>query len=414
MRFLHLSDLHFGKSIYGTSLIGAGDQPAWVDRFLELVRTETPEAVVIAGDVYDRSAPSAEAVELLSRLLTELARQRIPVLLVAGNHDSAQRLAFARELLGQQGVLISPALTAPGRLAHVTLEDEAGPVTFWLMPYCFPALVGEALGIEAPRSYDEAIRLLLAAQEIDFSQRNVLIAHQNVTANGVEALRGGSETMVGGVGQVDYTAFDGFDYVALGHIHAACPVGRDAVRYAGSPLCYHFDELRQPKKGALLVELGPKGAPPRVETILLPPLHPLREERGEYEAIRDRLLADAREGEYLRVALTDRRVSPEIASFFRELCRARGGVLMEICSEYAPYAGTGGAPSAQAVREKGVEELFADFYAERRGGATPDEDEWALLRYAGEALRRADAHTPPTEDAVAGLIGLLMGRGNEA
>ena len=132
-------------------------------------------------------------------------------MMVAGNHDSVQRLSFAGPLLARQGLHISRPLFGSDRLERVTLNDEYGPVTFWLMPYVYPALIAQAIGEECPRDFDGAVRALLARQNVDFSQRNVLIAHQNVTASGREGLRGGSESMVGGVGQIDYSAFDGFD-----------------------------------------------------------------------------------------------------------------------------------------------------------------------------------------------------------
>ena len=251
MRFLHLADLHLGKSLHGISLLESGDQADWVRRFLELSGELRPDAVLIAGDVYDRSAPSGDAVELLSELLSGLAQQGIPVLLTAGNHDSGQRLGFLKELLGKEGIHIAGTLPKGGKLPCVTLQDPWGPVHFWLMPYVFPALVAQALEDESIRDYDTAVRRLLQAQDIDFSERNVLIAHQNVTANGVECERGGSETMVGGLGEVDVSAFEGFTYVALGHIHAAYPVGRESVRYAGSPLLpFQRDETAAQGPGA--------------------------------------------------------------------------------------------------------------------------------------------------------------------
>ena len=406
MRFLHLADLHLGKSLHGMSLIESGDQNAWADGFLELARSVRPDAVLIAGDVYDRGSPSGDAVELLSKILTALASGEIPVLLTAGNHDSVQRLAFARKLLARQKLYISGSLIENRELCHVTLEDEYGPVTFWLMPYVYPALVAQALGDESLRDYDGAVRALLQAQPLDFAQRNVLIAHQYVTANGTEGLRGGSESMVGGLGQIDYSAFDGFDYVALGHIHAAYSVGRPAVRYAGSPLCYHFDETRQTRKGPVLVELGAKGGELRTETLYIPPLHPLRELKGSYEDLCREELAQERKGEFLRVVLTDRRVSPETAEFFRSLCRLRGSQLMELCSEFEP-GGSFSAGAAEAIREKSVEELFADFYAERSGGTAPDERDWELLSYAGELMRHAEQHLPPDSAAVTKLLDRL-------
>ena len=344
MRFLHLADLHFGKSIYGTSLLENGDQGAWVDRFLALAESIRPDAVVIAGDVYDRGAPSGDAVQLLSRMLTGLSALSIPVMMCAGNHDSVQRLSFARPLLAREGLHISGSLYADPMLSHVTLRDEYGPVTFWLMPYVFPALIAGALGDESLRDSDSAVRALLNAQPVDWTTRNVLIAHQNVTANGTPGERGGSESMVGGVGQIDYRCFEGFDYVALGHIHAAYPVGRETVRYAGSPLCYHFNELRQPEKGPVLVELGAKGTPPEIRVLTIPPLHPMRELRGSLEELRASELAVPRQNEYLRLVLTDQRLSPEISAFFEELFGSRGSILMERCSEYDPFRETGSAP----------------------------------------------------------------------
>ena len=407
MRFLHLSDLHFGKSIHGVSLLENGDQPYWAERFLELTRAVRPDAVVIAGDIYDRSAPSGAAVALLDRLLTELAGLGVPVLLVAGNHDSGQRLAFASGLLARQRLHIAGVLSPSGKLDRVTLTDEHGPVTFWLLPYVFPAMIAQVLEDESLRDYDTAVRRLLAAQDIDFSARNVLVAHQNVTAGSAEAVRGGSESMVGGVGQVDYTAFDGFDYVALGHIHAAYPIGRESVRYAGSPLCYHFNETRQAPKGPVLVMLGAKGETPGIETLPLPPLHPMRELRGGYEELRDRELASQARGEYLRVVLTDRRVTPEIAAFFRDLAAARGSVLMEFVSEYRPFAGEAEAPASPDAREKTVEELFADFCAERTGSDLSEADA-ELLRRVGELQRHAPQQTAPEPAAVEGLLAFLL------
>ena len=401
MRFLHLADLHFGKTIHGVSLLENGDQPFWVEQFLILAKEIRPDAVLIAGDVYDRSAPSGDAVQLLDRMLTDLAALEIPVLLVAGNHDSGQRLAFASSLLKERKLHIAGLLPQGAALEHVTLRDEYGPVTFWLLPYVFPALAARALADESVRDYDTAVRRLLEAQDVDFTQRNVLIAHQNVTASGAEATRGGSESTVGGVGQVDFTAFDSFDYVALGHIHAACAVGREAVRYAGSPLCYHFDEIRQPAKGPVLVDLGEKGSAPKIQTLQLAPLHPMREWKGDYNTVRDTLLGAEGRGEYWRIVLTDRRVTPECAAFFRSLAESRGCNLMELQSEYRIFSGEGKTPAMGTAEQKTVEELFEEFYTERCGGEEPAEPDRALLHFAGERLRHREGPIPGEKDVKA-------------
>lgn len=412
MRFLHVADLHLGKMLHGVSLLENGDQPAWVEGFLKLAEERKPDAVLIAGDVYDRSAPSGDAVELLSRLLKGLAALEIPTMLVAGNHDSGQRLAFLDELLAKQGVHIAGVPGPGGKLEKVTLQDEHGPVHFWLLPYVFPALAARVLGDESIRDYETAVRRLLEAQEIDFSQRNVLVAHQNVSHAGTEAERGGSETMVGGLGQVDDSVFEGFRYVALGHIHAAVAVGRKSVRYAGSPLCYHFNEIKQPKKGAVLVELGAPGTEPVIKTLELPPLHPLRELRGPWKELRDRELALERRGEYLRVVLTDSRVTPEIGDFFRSLAQARDSRVLELVSEYDPFSGQTAETAGQ--REKSVEELFAEFYAARCGGEDPSEEDLALLRFAGERLRHRESSDGDLRQDIDALLQFVLEQEAEA
>jgi exonuclease SbcD len=266
--------------------------------------------------------------------------------------------------------------------------------------------------MEGLRDYDAAVRALLSRQGVDFSQRNVLIAHQNVTANGVESIRGGSESMIGGVGQVEYTAFDGFDYVALGHIHAAYAVGRDTVRYAGSPLCYHFDETRQREKGALLVEIGEKGTPVKIETLTIPPLHPMREIRGAFEEILAMESANVTRGEYLRVVLTDCRIDAKKRDALTALFKARDCKLLDFTSDYVREMGTSSAPSSRGVKEKPMEQLFAEFYEERNGGEAPDEAAMVLLGFAGEQLRHADTSVEPTREDVERLLAELM-RGEE-
>ncbi len=387
MKLLHLADLHFGKMLHGVSLLENGDQTDWVEKLLEIVAEKRPDAVVVAGDVYDRGMPSGAAMQLLSTMVTGISELGVPVLIAAGNHDSGQRLGCFKDILSKQNVYISGVLQR--ELTRVTLTDACGPVTVWLLPYVFPAAVAQALDDDAIRDYDTAVRRILAEQNVDFSRRNVIVAHQNVTKGGVEGVRGGSESVVGGVGQVDYTAFDGFDYAALGHIHAAYAVGRESVRYAGSPLCYHFDELRQPKKGPLLVELGEKGTEPRIETLMIPPLHPMRELRGTY----DELTAEASRcgrGEYVKLVLTDRAMTPEISAYFEAFFQARDSVLMERTSEFRRFTGESDSPEMQELESKSVEELFADFYTERAGGE-PHEDDAALMRFAAELLRNSDA-----------------------
>lgn len=386
MRFLHLADLHLGKSLYGVSLIDNGDQIFWAERFLKKVSELKPDAVVIAGDVYDRSAPSGDAVMLLNHILTELEQMGIPVMLIAGNHDSGQRLSFAGDILAKQRIYI--AGVAETEVLHVTIpeKDGTGEVTFWLIPYLFPALAAQKLEDDSVGDYETAMGKLLERQEIDFSKRNVLVAHQNVGANGREAQRGGSESMAGGVGQMDYRVFDGFDYVALGHIHASCYVGRREVRYAGSPLCYHFDETKQPAKGLLLVELGEKESGAEITPVPIAPLHPMREIRGTCEEILEEAEKGKEEKEYLKIVVTDQRVTPELSETLRELFGKRGSLIMEMVSAFREF-GTVSALPGKHNEAKSIEEYFEELYRERKAQAEPDEKDRELLRFAAGQVR---------------------------
>ena len=417
MRIFHVADLHFGKSIYGLSMLE--DQKYWCEQLLQLCDQRKPDAVLIAGDVYDRAAPGGDAVELLDHLLTALAERGILVLMVAGNHDSGQRLAFARTMLAAQKVHIAGSIDRKtGRIDQVYLEDPDGfgPVRFWLMPYTYPEQIRLALGEgseENCRTYGEAVQALLEKQDINSNERNVIIAHQNVTADGRETERGGSETMVGGVGQIDYHVFDDFDYVALGHIHSGYPVGRPQVRYAGTPIHYHFDELRRQEKGIVEVLLEAGDQPPKISTLPVRPLHPMRMIEGKRQEVYDQLAEDEGRDEYVGITLTDERITPETAGYLRELLRIRGSRLLLLQSTYAEFAGRGAAAAAEAVREKAGEDLFADFYEEQTGGDPPDEDEYDLLKFAADLIRRREAGQPLQEKEIDRLLEHAGTRGGE-
>lgn len=472
MKFFHISDLHLGKTIYGRSMLE--DQRYWIDRVLELCDQRKPDAVLISGDVYDRAAPGGDAVELLDRFVSRLADRRIPVLMIAGNHDSGQRLSFGRTMLAHQNVHIAGNIDMrDGSISRVILEDPegAGPVTFWLLPYIYPELVSLALkgagsnpekaesnpekagsnpekaasgpeksgpeperkkdpqstgtdgemtapdpqdsGEEAQlRTYDEALRALLDAQDMDPDSRHVILSHQNVTAGGVEVERGGSETMVGGVGQIDFTAYDAFDYAALGHIHSSYPVGRPQVRYAGTPICYHFAETRQENKGLLEVRLGPKGETPQVKTLPVRPLHKMRFLEGTREDIYRILEEDPGRGEYLGVRITDERITPQTASYLRQLLEGRGSFLLELLSSHTVFHQGSGSP-AESVEEQAVEDLFADFYRDQSGGVPPEDEEYEMMQYVGELVRRTDPHQPLREEDVDRILAHAAKLGGE-
>lgn len=298
MKFLHLADLHLGKRVNGFSMLE--DQAHILRQILAILDDEQPDGVLIAGDVYDKSVPSVEAVELLDGFLTELRARGVPVLLISGNHDSPERLAFGGRVMDSCGIHISPVYD--GALAPVTLQDAFGPVHVWLLPFVKPAHVRRWFPDADIESYTDAVAEAVAHMDIDAAARNVLVTHQFVTGG----TRSGSEELsVGGTDNVDSGIFAPFDYVALGHLHGAQHIGRETIRYAGSPLKYSFSEARQ-HKSVTVVTLGEKGDV-QVRTVALTPLRELREIRGSYDELTARSFYEhtTYRSDYLHLILTD-------------------------------------------------------------------------------------------------------------
>ena len=298
MKFLHLADLHLGKRVNGFSMLE--DQAHILRQILAILDDEQPDGVLIAGDVYDKSVPSVEAVELLDGFLTELRARGVPVLLISGNHDSPERLAFGGRVMDSCGIHISPVYD--GAVAPVTLHDELGPVHVWLLPFVKPAHVRRWFPDADIESYTDAIAEAVAHMDIDTAARNVLVTHQFVTGG---ARSGSEELSVGGTDNVDSSVFAPFDYVALGHLHGAQHIGRETIRYAGSPLKYSFSEARQ-HKSVTVVTLGEKGDV-QVRTAALTPLRELREIRGSYDELTARSFYEhtTYRSDYLHLILTD-------------------------------------------------------------------------------------------------------------
>lgn len=298
MKFLHLADLHLGKRVNGFSMLE--DQAHILRQILAILDDEQPDGVLIAGDVYDKSVPSVEAVGLLDGFLTELRARGVPVLLISGNHDSSERLAFGGRVMDSCGIHISPVYD--GALAPVTLHDTFGPVHVWLLPFVKPAHVRRWFPDADIESYTDAVAEAVAHMDIDTAARNVLVTHQFVTGG---ARSGSEELSVGGTDNVDSGVFAPFDYVALGHLHGAQHIGRETIRYAGSPLKYSFSEARQ-HKSVTVVTLGEKGDV-QVRTAALTPLRELREIRGSYDELTARSFYEhtTYRSDYLHLILTD-------------------------------------------------------------------------------------------------------------
>lgn len=399
MKFLHLADLHIGKIVNSYNLIE--DQRFALEAILDMAVARQVDALVLAGDIYDKAQPSAEAIALVDWLLTEACRRDIKVLGIPGNHDSDDRVAYAQGILKNQGVFFPPRFD--GNVAQVKLSDEHGPVTFWLLPFLKPAHVRPYFpDAEIGTSYTEALRCVLDACEMNHTQRNVLVAHQFVTATGVETERTASELNLGGIDNVDASIFDTFDYVALGHVHRPQRIGRDTCRYAGSLLKYSFSEARFPKS-AVLVTLEEKkddtpGSCVRFEQVTYPVLHDLREIRGPLDDLtNDALIPAEGRNDYLHVTLTDEFAHPDALARIR----ATYPNVMAIDREVA--TGTGPESDHPTANPDDLDplKLFEDFFEAQMGKApSPLQEDIArttMEQVLETAAQGVDESTTPNE-----------------
>lgn len=301
MKLMHLADLHLGKRVNGFSMLE--DQEYILNQILDLMEEEQPDALLMAGDVYDKPIPPAEAVNLMDRFLTSVSSRGIPVYMISGNHDSADRVAFGHSLMERSGIHISPVYD--GSIAHYSAEDSWGKINFYLIPFLRPSTVRNYAEETDIQNYTDGMETVIRSLDLHQEERNVTIAHQFVTAGGSMPETCDSEQLsVGGLDQVDGDVFRDFDYVALGHLHGPQRVGRDEIRYAGSPLKYSFSELHQ-KKCVTMVELREKGET-EIRLIPLTPLRELREIRGTFDEIIGKgASAGSPSGDYWHVILTD-------------------------------------------------------------------------------------------------------------
>ncbi len=311
---MHLADLHLGKRVNGFSMME--DQEYILNRILEIMEEEQPDGLLIAGDVYDKTIPPAEAVRRMDDFLTAVAAKHVSVFLISGNHDSAERVAFGHQLMQGSGIWISPVYD--GTIRHHTLEDRWGEVNIYLIPFLRPSVVRSFFPDVEIEDYTDALRTIIEDLQVDTSRRNVVLAHQFVTAAGALPETCDSEQLsVGGLDRVDGSVFSPFDYTALGHLHGPQRVGSETIRYAGSPLKYSFSELHQ-KKSVTVAELRAKGET-EIRQIPLQPRREMIELRGTFEEI----LEEARkkgepQTDYYHMILTDETDVVDALSRLRE------------------------------------------------------------------------------------------------
>ena len=360
MKFIHISDLHIGKRVNERSLID--EQTHILNQICDITDAQRPDAVLIAGDVYDKAVPSGEAVLLFDDFLTRISSLCGHIFIISGNHDSAERMAFGARLMHRSGIHLSPVYC--GSTVPVTICDEYGDVDIYMLPYIRPANVRHFLPDEEKgdiRSYDDAVRKAVEMMEVDQTRRNVLITHQFVTG----ALRSESEDVnVGGLDNVDASAFDIFDYTALGHLHRPQDCGDKRIRYSGSPLKYSFSEVND-SKTVSLITLKEKGSIER-EFVPLVPLHDWHDLRGTYDQLTSRDFYNGKTWteDFVRITLTDENDIPDAIGKLRTIYHN----LMELrYDNKRTRAGHKVIEGASDARSKNPLELFSELYSKQNG-----------------------------------------------
>lgn len=368
MKLIHLSDLHLGKRLNDFSLID--DQAYILQQIIEIIENESPDGVLIAGDVYDKSVPTAEAVRLFDDFLTKLSEKKIPSFIISGNHDSAERMSFGARLMGASGVHIAGAYE--GGCESCVLCDSEGEVRIYMLPFFKPQVARRFHGDEV-ESYTDAMRSAIQAMNVDTSSRNILIAHQLVTGS---SRSDSEEISVGGTDDVAISVFDDFDYVALGHLHRPQSCTEERVRYCGSPLKYSFSEAGD-IKSLTVVEIPKKGSL-EIRTIPLVPLRDTVEIKGRYDDIMQKSFYDGTSlrDDYVHITLTDEEDIPDAIGKLRIIYRN----IMKL-----DYDNTRTRATAEVeipVDNRSPIDLFADFFAMQNNKPISDEQMKLISRLA--------------------------------
>ena len=372
MKLIHLSDLHIGKRVNEVSMID--DQEYILLQILQIIDEEHPAAVLISGDVYDKTVPSAEAVTLFDDFLCRLAKRKLQVLIISGNHDSPERLAFGKRLMESSGIHISSVYN--GKMDSVTLSDEQGDVSFWLLPFIKPLHVKRFYPDESIESYTDACRVAIEQMDIDFSGRNVLLTHQFVTGS---ATCESEEISVGGSDNVDAVVFERFDYVALGHIHGPQNIGSNRIRYCGTPLKYSFSEEKH-LKSVTVVELGAKGEL-QLQLRPLQPKHDLRSIRGSFAELSSKSFYKNEVcDDYLHIILTDEEDVMEAVGRLRAIYPN----MMKLTYDNTRTRSTQIVSDAEDVQRKSPLELFEELYSSQNNQPMSEEQR----RFTQELIER--------------------------
>ena len=378
MKFLHISDLHIGKRVNEFSMIE--DQKYILRQIKEIALEKQVDAVMIAGDIYDKPVPSAEAVKLFDEMLTRLVSINLPIFVISGNHDSAERIGFGSDILSAAKVYMSRVYN--GNLQKIELEDDYGKINVYLLPFIKPATVKNIYKEAEIKDYDDALEYVLSQEKIDETKRNVIVSHQFVTG----AMRSESEEVsVGGLDNVSVENYEAFDYVALGHIHRAQQMGRESARYAGTLLKYSFSEEKH-NKSMTIVDLKEKGNI-EIKEIPVKPLHDLKTIKGKFSKITsEEFYKELKKEDYYRAVLTDeddilnaigklKSIYPNLMSMEYDNTRTRSYSVVD---------------NVETGETKSPLDYFEEFFEKQNGRKMSEKQRNYLLEILGEA--REESH----------------------
>lgn len=363
MKIMHLSDLHIGKKVNEYSMLQ--DQIYILKEILRIIDNEKVETVIIAGDVYDRSLPPNEALELFDEFLYQLSSRNVNVFVISGNHDSPERISYGGRMMTENKIFLSPVYD--GNVKPISLNDDYGEVNFYLLPFIRPADIRRYFPDENIENYTDAVKVAIDNMNVDFSERNILITHQFVT--GAE-LSESEDIIVGGTDNVSGEVFDGFDYVALGHIHREQTVGKDNIRYCGTPLKYSFSEAKHIKSVTIL-DFNDKG---NIEYSKIPltPFRDMREIRGTYyELTLKSNYENTNTDDYLHITLTDEEDIPDAIGKLRSIYPN----IMKLDYDNLRTRGSGTVDAIENIESKSPFELFADLFKQQNNQDMSKEQE---------------------------------------
>lgn len=378
MRFLHLADLHIGKRVNGFSMIE--DQKFVFEQVYNVIENEKIDGIIMAGDIYDKPVPSAEAVKLFDEMLTRLVSINLPIFVISGNHDSAERIGFGSDILSAAKVYMSRVYN--GNLQKIELEDDYGKINVYLLPFIKPATVKNIYKEAEIKDYDDALEYVLSQEKIDETKRNVIVSHQFVTG----AMRSESEEgSVGGLDNVSVENYEAFDYVALGHIHRAQQMGRESARYAGTLIKYSFSEEKH-NKSMTIVDLKEKGNI-EIKEIPVKPLHDLKTIKGKFSKITsEEFYKELKKEDYYRAVLTDeddilnaigklKSIYPNLMSMEYDNTRTRSYSVVD---------------NVETGETKSPLDYFEEFFEKQNGRKMSEKQRNYLLEILGEA--REESH----------------------